>query len=57
MDAKVFARVDTAILAPQRFAEEEMRASQFGTHACSGKPLDRLKVQTVGGPALAQGSP
>ena len=56
-DAKLLARVDAAIFAPEPFAVEQMRAGQIRTHAGAAEPLDRLTVQTVGGLALAQQGP
>jgi hypothetical protein len=55
--AKLLARVDTAIFAPEPFAGEPMHAGQFRTHAGAAEPLDRLPVQAIGDLALARQCP
>jgi hypothetical protein len=55
--AKLVACLGTAILAPQPFAVDQMRAGQIHTHAGAAEPLDRLTVQTISGLTLAQQCP
>ena len=51
--AQLLARVDTATLAAQPLAVEQMRTSELGTQPAAAQPLDRLLIQALGGLARA----
>ena len=51
---QLLASVGAPVLAAQPLAVEQVRAGQFGPERSTAEPVDRLAVEALGGPALAQ---